>query len=199
MAPDKLALRAAAAAARAALTPEQRAAASHAINTRLLARPEYLAADAVLLYVAMRGEVDPAAVAADAQRRGKLVAFPCVDWRSRLLTPIRLPPLAALCYDRHGVPTVSPELREGFAPDRFDLVLVPGLAFDPRGYRLGYGGGFYDRLLPTLRPDARRWALAFELQVGDNLPAEPHDVPLDAVITEVRWLDTGGRQRDAAT
>ena len=57
-------------------------------------------------------------------------------------------------------------------------MLVPGLAFDARGYRLGRGAGHYDRLLPTLRPDAPRWALALDCQLVEGLPIEPHDVPI---------------------
>ncbi len=63
-------------------------------------------------------------------------------------------------------------------------MLVPGVAFDPYGYRIGYGGGYYDRLLPLLRRDVRRVSGAFELQVVDRVPTAPHDLTVDAIVTE---------------
>ena len=72
------------------------------------------------------------------------------------------------------------------APEAVDWVLVPGLAFDARGYRLGRGAGHYDRLLPTLRPDVPRWALIHDCQWVEDLPVEPHDVPLDGVVSPAK-------------
>jgi 5-formyltetrahydrofolate cyclo-ligase len=69
-----------------------------------------------------------------------------------------------------------------------DWVLVPGVAFDTHGHRLGYGGGYYDRLLPLLRDDAHRVAGAFDLQIVDRVPIAPHDRPLDAILTETRII-----------
>ncbi len=71
-------------------------------------------------------------------------------------------------------------------PGAIDWVLVPGLAFDGRCQRLGRGAGHYDRLLPTLRPDVLRWALIFDEQWCDDLPIEPHDIPLDGVVSPTR-------------
>ncbi len=67
-------------------------------------------------------------------------------------------------------------------------MLVPGVAFDLAGGRLGYGGGYYDRLLPLLAPAAARVAGAFEVQLVDLVPATPHDLPVDAIVTESRLL-----------
>ncbi len=66
--------------------------------------------------------------------------------------------------------------------------MVPGVAFDPEGRRLGYGGGYYDRLLPLLSPRAARVAGAFDLQLVDRVPAGPNDIAIDAVVTESRAL-----------
>jgi 5-formyltetrahydrofolate cyclo-ligase len=67
-------------------------------------------------------------------------------------------------------------------------VLVPGVAFDADGRRIGYGGGFYDRLLPLLRADAHRIAGAFEMQIVDRVPAVSHDVTVGAIVTEARTI-----------
>ncbi len=67
-----------------------------------------------------------------------------------------------------------------------DAVLVPGLGFSPDGARIGYGGGYYDRFLATLREDALRIGVCYECQVRDRLPTEQHDVPMTHLITEAR-------------
>ena len=69
-----------------------------------------------------------------------------------------------------------------------DWVLVPGVAFDAEGRRIGYGGGYYDRLLPLFERRATRVAGAFEVQLVDRVPAAPHDATVDAIVTERRTL-----------
>ena len=70
-----------------------------------------------------------------------------------------------------------------------DFVLVPGVAFDLEGRRLGYGGGYYDRLLPLLAPHATRVAGAFDVQIVERVPAAPHDVRVDTIVTESRTVE----------
>ena len=86
-----------------------------------------------------------------------------------------------------GIPEPLPDCPR-VAREAIDFVLVPGVAFDLAGRRLGYGGGYYDRLLPLLSPRAARVAGAFELQLVDRVPAAPHDVAVDAIVTESRAL-----------
>ena len=69
-----------------------------------------------------------------------------------------------------------------------DLILAPGVAFDENCYRLGYGGGFYDRLLSQKRKEVQVVALAFEIQIIDKVPTEPHDYKMDMIVTENRIL-----------
>ena len=70
-----------------------------------------------------------------------------------------------------------------------DWALIPGLAFDMRCYRLGRGGGHYDRLLPRLRAESPRWALGFDCQIVPELPIEPHDAQLDGIATPSRMIN----------
>lgn len=72
------------------------------------------------------------------------------------------------------------------APPEIDLVVVSGVAFDQKGNRLGYGGGFYDRFLRRLKPGTTMVGLAFELQIKEEVYPEDHDYPIDWVITENR-------------
>lgn len=69
-------------------------------------------------------------------------------------------------------------------PALLDLVLVPGLAFDPRGHRLGFGLGYYDRVLPKLNPAALSIGIGYAFQIVEMLPNDPHDVPMKALLTE---------------
>ncbi len=77
------------------------------------------------------------------------------------------------------------------APSEVDWALVPGVAFDRKGFRLGRGGGFYDRLLPELRPDSPRWALILEPQWVDSVPVEPHDAQLDGLASASKVVEVG--------
>ncbi|NLD47053.1 MAG: 5-formyltetrahydrofolate cyclo-ligase, partial [Clostridiaceae bacterium] len=73
-------------------------------------------------------------------------------------------------------------------PDIIDFVIVPGVVFDIKRNRIGYGAGFYDAFLKRLDPRCFKAGIAFEFQVYQQVPVEPHDVPLDTVITEERFI-----------
>ena len=110
---------------------------------------------------------------------GKSVVCPRVDRSSHALRLHRVnDPADELCRGIRGIPEPRADLLE-VQPRELDWVLLPGLAFDRRGFRLGRGAGHYDRLLPLLRPDTPCWSLCLSCQVVDELPVEPHDAPLD--------------------
>jgi len=71
--------------------------------------------------------------------------------------------------------------------NRLDLILVPGIAFDLRGRRLGRGKGYYDRWLPALR--GKTCGVAFDEQIVDDIPLEPHDVVVNCILTPTRWIE----------
>ncbi|MGV3608281.1 MAG: 5-formyltetrahydrofolate cyclo-ligase [Planctomycetaceae bacterium] len=77
-------------------------------------------------------------------------------------------------------------------PERIDLAIIPGVAFDKRGGRLGHGAGYYDRLLPQLRKDCLKVGLGYACQVVAEVPCESHDVRMDAIVTENGLLDCPG-------
>jgi 5-formyltetrahydrofolate cyclo-ligase len=127
-------------------------------------------------YLPIGAEVDPSAAAEAAFRAGLPVYYP-VDGPDPSVRRARRP-------------LADPEVADG-EPLAFDargvLFLVPGVAFDSRGGRLGRGRGWYDRLLPRY-PEAARWGLAFALQVVPRLPVDAWDVPMDVVATERGYL-----------
>jgi len=171
------------------MSQAERDAASMAIGVLLDAHLPMVADRCFMVYLPMRGEVDLVAWVAARLAAGGSLALPCTDWARRELRPARLASLDDVVLGRHGVPEVRLERRHELAIEHVDGVLVPGVAFDRRGYRLGYGGGFYDRLLPRLRTDCRVVGVAFAGQVVDALPAEAHDQRVAALVTEQGWLE----------
>jgi 5-formyltetrahydrofolate cyclo-ligase len=184
----KAALRTRVLALRDALPEDARASASRAIAARIQARPDYGAANCVLVTLPFRNEWDTVALVRSALAAGKAVAMPRVDPNARMLD---LHAIADLARDvGPGVRNIPEPLSHcpTIAREAIDFVVVPGVAFDRNGRRLGYGGGYYDRLLPLLRTGAARVAGAFDLQLVDRVPAGPNDIGIDAVITESRAL-----------
>jgi 5-formyltetrahydrofolate cyclo-ligase len=183
----KEALRKRLSALRRTLTTEARSERSLRACEHLIAQPWFAAARVVLAYAALRFELDPSHALARAAEQGKAVLLPRVVPESGTLALHVYKPGDELCESGFGVrePLASaPQV----LPDQVDLVLVPALAFDARGYRLGYGKGFYDRLLP-LSPRAERVGLAFELSLLPQLPNEDHDVAVHRVVTEKRVIE----------
>ncbi len=180
----KQAMRTAVAAARDALDPGWRARASAALVERIAALSTYAAARTVLLTAPFRTEWDAGPLIARSLAAGKTVVLPRVDEGSRMLELKRVAdPERDIVAGYRGLP--EPDARcERVAASSIDWVLVPGIAFDRSGGRLGYGGGYYDRLLPALPARAARVAGAFSAQIVDAVPSAPHDITMDTVVTE---------------
>lgn len=121
-----------------------------------------------------------------AWEEGKNVACPKVQWRPRDLVSFAVTRFDELREGRGGLLEPDPDGADPIE-EAFDLILVPGLAFDPAGGRIGYGAGFYDRFLE--RTGGLKVALAYSLQVVEVVPVEPHDVPVDRILTEEESID----------
>lgn len=170
-------------------SPGFRATASAAIGTALSGRSDFLGAATVLLTLPFGSEWDTLPLLLTALERGKTVVLPRVNATTRTLELCSLTePDRDVGPGYRGIPEPQAHCAR-IAADEIDWVLVPGVAFDAAGHRLGYGGGYYDRLLPLLRGDAARIAGAFELQLLDRVPAAPHDMPVQAIATENRTVE----------
>jgi 5-formyltetrahydrofolate cyclo-ligase len=140
-----------------------------------------------MLYMHFRSEVQTAGLLAQWLAQGKTVCVPRVLRSESLLLPVRISdPDRDLLPGYCGIPEPAPSLPASsvLPPATIDAVIVPGSVFDPKGGRLGYGGGYYDRFLSRDAPQALRIALAFDLQVVERVPTEAHDQPVDIVVTE---------------
>jgi len=161
---------------------------SRIIVGSLIDLPCYRGAETVMLYVHLPDEVRTTQLLADAAERGKRVVVPYCDGRH--LGLFQVEELEELEPGTFGVLEPQPELRgdpaRNVAPEQLDLIVVPGVAFDAHGGRLGRGKAYYDGLLSSVRPDTALVALAFECQIVDEVPMQPHDVYMHQVITEER-------------
>jgi len=188
----KAALREEALAARIALDPEARRVLSLAIAERVARLPEFRAAAVVHAYVGARdGEVETRDLIARALRAGRRVICTRVVRHPRALEHYEITGLDELAPSAGGLWEPDPARCRRADPAEARVVLVPGLAFDRAGGRVGYGAGYYDRFLAGLR--ATTVGLAYSLQLRDAVPREPHDVTLDLVITELETIDVRAR------
>lgn len=171
---------------RSGLPPASREAASLAIAARLASLPAWVRARTVALHAPLGAEVDTAELARLARAAGKRIAWPRISSTGAVLE-------FACCTADELVPGPAralepPRAAPSLPLDAIDLVVVPGVAFDASGRRLGRGRGHYDATLARLRPATARVGLAFDEQVVERVPVEPHDVPLDVVVTGSRVL-----------
>ena len=196
---DKAELRRAVIARRDAIDLDVRAAKSATICARLVELLDRLGAAAphtVAVYAAMGSEVDPAAFAAAAAKRGWLVAYPCMLSAAEAAACGQCMCMRAVAADdASAAPFIAHPTRAFAATDidssRFpivsaealDMIIVPLVAFDRASARLGYGGGCYDRYLPMLSPACQIIGIAFDEQRVDRVPTDAHDLPLPHIIS----------------
>jgi 5-formyltetrahydrofolate cyclo-ligase len=169
--------------------PVQAAAArSAALCARLCGLPEFASASLVVGYRAHRKEADPSAVLVEAARAGKRIGLPRILEAGALELHLHAEG-ATLESNALGIeePQASAE-RLDLAS--VDLILVPAIAFDARGHRIGQGHGYYDRLLPRL-PRAFKVAVGYDFQLLADLPDQPGDARVDAIVTDARVLRCG--------
>ena len=138
----------------------------------------------LLLYAALPEEVPTQEIVAEAWQRGKQVLLPRVDPERRELGLYPVGGWEELQPGAYGIAEPDPARCAPAAVEQIDAALIPGLAWDRRGGRLGRGGGFYDRLLALPEWRAFRCGLFFAAQEVDLVPIDQWDVPLDAVVTE---------------
>lgn len=177
---------------RGAIPEASRQQRSEALVARVRELERYASARTIAAFMAIHGEVDLTSLRRAAAAEGKTVALPRVDLASGDLL-LHDAPEEELEMGAYGIE----EPREGARlvdPETVDLVLVPALVVDLDGYRVGYGKGYYDRLLPRA-PRALACAVVFDFQLVAEVPREAQDVPVDQVITDLQSVMTGAPPR----
>ena len=196
---DKAELRRAVIARRDAIDLDVRAAKSAVVCAQLVELMDRLGTAAphtVAVYAAMGSEVDPAAFAVAAAKRGWRVAYPCMfSATDAMACGQRMCMRAVAADDTAAAPFIAHPTRAFAATDinsghfpivpakALEMIIVPLVAFDRNGARLGYGGGCYDRYLPTLSATCQIIGISFDEQRVDHIPTDAHDLPLPNIIS----------------
>jgi 5-formyltetrahydrofolate cyclo-ligase len=145
--------------------------------------PEFARAKAIMMFLPLPYEVDASAVALHAWQEGKLVTVPLVSLEQRHMIPVEIRSLTEPMHtDSLGVR--APAEGRPIPLEMIDLLIVPGLAFDRAGHRLGRGGGFYDRFMSHRSYQACSCGLAFDEQLVDRVPTSGHDVAIQMLVTD---------------
>jgi 5-formyltetrahydrofolate cyclo-ligase len=158
-----------------------------AVEGRLLDFANFLEANIVLLYVGREGEVPTETILHRCYDLNKVVVLPAFHPSSREMTLMKVDQVKKdLKTGPRGVLEPDPSRCKIVPIDYIDIAIVPGIALDEKGARIGTGEGYYDRLIPKLSITTRKVALAFEEQIVPQVPMEPHDKHVDIIITDQR-------------
>ncbi|MDQ0508108.1 5-formyltetrahydrofolate cyclo-ligase family protein [Aedoeadaptatus ivorii] len=158
---------------------------SETIFNRLCALKRYRNAERIFLFVSFGTEVETLSWI-PALLKEKKVYIPYTDAANHTMQMTEIYDACELEKDAMGIYALPPVLASARLRDAADLILTPGLAFDREGHRLGYGGGYYDRFFQS--HGGFRLGIGFSEQLTDALPADPHDLPLHAFLSESDYL-----------
>jgi len=181
---------------RRALTPEEWRLSSRLAQQHLLALEEYSRAGCIALYAAAHNEIDTALIVQTAFVAGKRVLYPAVCGHHMVLRQVEA--LEQLSQGSFGI--LEPcSTGVDHQADEADLIVVPGVAFDLSGHRIGYGKGFYDRFLQHPGRTAALVGLCHDFQLIDgDIPADQHDIRMEIIVTEQRTITCGSNRRHLA-
>jgi 5-formyltetrahydrofolate cyclo-ligase len=167
----------------AGITPEDRHTRSLAACQNLASTREFKRAQTIMIFMSMGSEIETCTLAIKAWQESKNVAIPRVDWEHHRMEPIEIKSLEVGMTTNAGIK----EPAEGMAVPlgMIDMVVIPGMAFDRNGYRVGRGRGFYDRFLAQQDFQGIRVALCYHEQLhADPVPCEPHDMRMNLIVTD---------------
>lgn len=168
---------------RDAIPPEVRRAKNRLIQERLLSIEEYRNAAAIFFFASFRSEFDTTELIKISLAAGKRAVLPKADRERQELLLYEIRDFSDLKPGYMGIPEpASPETLVSI--NDIDLVIIPGAGFDSQGNRIGYGGGYYDRLLSGMQKQVPLIAPAYEEQIIDSIPSEPHDIKVQMIVTD---------------
>ena len=153
---------------------------------------EFQSAKNILFYVSCNNEVDTQGIITELlgqKEKNIIVPYTIKNKPAIFLSELR--DFIELETKTFGILEPKEKYTREFDKEKLDLVIVPGIVFDKKGYRIGYGYGYYDRFLKTIKKDIVKIGLAFGFQLIGKVPEEEHDVPLDIIVTEKEFVMCG--------
>lgn len=152
----------------------------------------YREAEKIFIYISYDSEINTRKIIDKALKDNKKIFVPRTEFKTRSMEAVEITTLDNLIESKYGILEPSKE-EPHIDPNELDLIVVPGVAFDRNGGRMGYGAGFYDRYFKKINKDninkIMKLALAYELQLLDRVPMNEQDVPVDCIITENGFVD----------
>ncbi len=146
----------------------------------------------VMLYLSFQNEVATRAIYERGWQESKTMLLPICAPSGGVMEMSVLSSFDALVPNRYGINELPASLQQIISPENIDLCIIPGIAFDHHGNRLGFGAGYYDRYLPRVNPSAKRIALAYECQLyHGTLPTDAYDLPMQYILTEKEMYQVG--------
>ena len=158
---------------------------SSIIINKLKNTAEYINSNSIMVYMDFKNEVNTKVFIEEALKEGKSIIIPYTDMAKVEIIPVQINDLEDLAMCKFGYLEPKREKIENpYDIKLIDLIVVPGVVFDKNKNRVGFGKGYYDRLLINKKPSAKAIAIAYEFQVLDEVPAQEHDIKMDMIITE---------------
>ena len=160
----------------------------------LISTPQFQHSSIVMFFLSLPHETDTTSAILNAWQNGKTVAVPKVIWRQKYMIPVKIDSLETE-FSTEIAGLRNPLEGSPVRPEQIDLVVVPGLAFDRKGNRLGTGNAYYDKFFENKDLVATRCGLAFSEQLIDSIPADEYDKPMDLLVTdeEIIYFNNSGR------
>jgi 5-formyltetrahydrofolate cyclo-ligase len=159
------------------------------IRKRLYASTDFRKAKSILFYASFRSEAATIQCIAHALKLKKMIMLPLVDRKKKTLRIFQIKNVSDLKSGFMGIPEPEAQKINERRLNDLDIAIIPGAGFDLKGNRLGYGAGYYDKLLSKSKKNIIKIALAFEEQIVPEIPSEKHDIKMDMIITEKRTID----------
>lgn len=166
------------------ISKEVRFSAPTIILEQLKNMPEFATASIISSFVSFRDELEMSDINQWILNNDKTLLLPYIDSKLKKMLFYKVTDLDSLIRNDYGILEPNPSVHERIDEQCIECVLTPGVAFDVNGYRLGYGGGFYDRLFSSIEKTTPRIGVAFEVQFIDTLPTEAYDQPIHYLVTE---------------
>lgn len=153
------------------------------IKELLFESDEFKSAEVILFYLSFDGEVETYSMIKDALKMDKTIAVPFIERKNKNLIPSRIKSVSSRDLKKGPYGIEQPKRLDPIDIERIDLAIIPGVAFDRKGNRLGRGKGYYDRFLKKLRASTKKIGLAFDFQILPQISVQPHDLRVDRIIS----------------